>query len=503
MIDIKKEFQELGLHGVQDKYKYDPIGFLENYIDWSRGKLEGQKVLKWQKEVLKVLEGLKDIKKNDPGLRVAVASGRGIGKTALMAMVMVWWMSTRRGADGVVTAGTGSQLRNKTWRELTRWLMYLKPPFNQLFDKTAEKIRYNGKWGEDWQIACETWDEANPDKISGQHGGDDNQLVLFDEGSAIASPVYEHVDTSFTETRGLWVVFSNPVKLDGYFYDIFHNERLSKSWFTLQIDSRTVEITNKGEIDRLIKIYGEESDEVKKHVRGMFPQSDNDTFIQRIDIDESMTTRQYEDDKDKPIVVGIDVGRNTDDTILSIRQGRKVSRFVVINDQRARNDFIVLAEIVATKLLEIDPDYVVVDATTIGAGFFDILKRKVDYKVINYDNSKQKAVSTMFYNKRAEMCDDLKVWMMSGQLPYDSELRDQLRVLRVSTKSTDNQSTKIKMISKKEFRSLLKDQSPDKLDALLLTFLQPFDKKSKNMMRAKRLGRLSHKITGFNPFGNI
>ena len=59
----------------------------------------------------------------DPEMfRLAVASGRGIGKSALVAWLILWMLSTRLGSTIIVTANTEQQLRSSTWAELGKWL---------------------------------------------------------------------------------------------------------------------------------------------------------------------------------------------------------------------------------------------------------------------------------------------------------------------------------------------------------------------------------------------
>ena len=53
-------------------------------------------------------------------IRLAVASGHGVGKTALIAWIIQWFMSTRPHPQIVVMANTLPQLSNKTWRELAK-----------------------------------------------------------------------------------------------------------------------------------------------------------------------------------------------------------------------------------------------------------------------------------------------------------------------------------------------------------------------------------------------
>ena len=54
--------------------------------------------------------------------RQSVAAGRGIGKSALVAWIILWMLSTRLGSTTIVTANTEQQLRSRTWAELGKWL---------------------------------------------------------------------------------------------------------------------------------------------------------------------------------------------------------------------------------------------------------------------------------------------------------------------------------------------------------------------------------------------
>jgi hypothetical protein len=54
--------------------------------------------------------------------RMAVASGRGIGKSALVSWLVIWMLSTRIGGSVIVSANSEAQLRSVTWAEITKWL---------------------------------------------------------------------------------------------------------------------------------------------------------------------------------------------------------------------------------------------------------------------------------------------------------------------------------------------------------------------------------------------
>ena len=80
-------------------------------------------------------------------LQIAVASGHGVGKTALVAWIILWFISTRVSPQIVVTANTSTQLNTKTWRELAKWH---KLAINrEWFQWTATKF-YKTDRQEDW-----------------------------------------------------------------------------------------------------------------------------------------------------------------------------------------------------------------------------------------------------------------------------------------------------------------------------------------------------------------
>ena len=50
-----------------------------------------------------------------------VSAGHGAGKSAVVSWVILWAISTHENTRGVVTANTDTQLRTKTWAEMSKW----------------------------------------------------------------------------------------------------------------------------------------------------------------------------------------------------------------------------------------------------------------------------------------------------------------------------------------------------------------------------------------------
>ena len=69
----------------------DPIRFVEIMFDWQSPELKGKAPEPWQREVLFAIHNGLPLGK---AVRLAVASGHGVGKTALVSWIVLWAIST-------------------------------------------------------------------------------------------------------------------------------------------------------------------------------------------------------------------------------------------------------------------------------------------------------------------------------------------------------------------------------------------------------------------------
>ena len=185
-------------------------------------------------------------------VRSAVASGHGIGKSALVSWIILWAMSTLPDTRGVVSANTEGQLRTKTWPELAKWHgLCLNRDW---FEYTATSL-HSVLAGRDrtWRVDAITWSENNTEAIAGLHNKGRRAFVLLDEASAIPDPVWDTIEGALTDagTELLWCVFGNPTRNTGRFRECFAGGRFAHRWQPRQIDSRSVAMTNKGQIETL------------------------------------------------------------------------------------------------------------------------------------------------------------------------------------------------------------------------------------------------------------
>ena len=91
----------------------DPLLFVKRAFKWGHGELRNfSGPDEWQTSLLL------DIKNSlsagyDP-INLATASGHGVGKSTVVAWLILWAMTTHEFTRGVVTANTENQLKTKT-----------------------------------------------------------------------------------------------------------------------------------------------------------------------------------------------------------------------------------------------------------------------------------------------------------------------------------------------------------------------------------------------------
>ena len=66
-------------------YAGDPVGFVLNMFDWNSPELAGKHPEPWQVEIL---QAIKDGLPLGKAVRLAVASGHGVGKTCLVSWIL-------------------------------------------------------------------------------------------------------------------------------------------------------------------------------------------------------------------------------------------------------------------------------------------------------------------------------------------------------------------------------------------------------------------------------
>lgn len=440
----------------------DPLAFVYFAFPWGKEELKGYTPQAWQ------IQALLDIKNGlsiDTALQCATASGHGIGKSALVAWVILWAISTKADTRGVVTANTATQLETKTWAELSKWYsLFIGKPF---FTLTSTAIFSNQQGHErTWRIDAIPWSVDRSESFAGLHNQGNRILLVFDEASAIDDKIWEVAEGALTDknTEILWLVYGNPTRANGSFYDCFH--RKSKLWKTRKIDSRSVDISNKQQIQKWVDTYGVDSDFVKIRVRGEFPSASDTQYISTTIARtawERRPLRKAEYDF-APCIIGVDPAwTGGDSTVIFLRQG--LFSMLLAEYQKNDND-----GIIAAKLAEFEDKYHA-DAVFIDKGYgtgiysFGVTMGR-QWRLVAFG---EKSGKQSCANKRAEMWENMKDWLETGGvIPQIDGMIEEL----TSPQAFVNMKGEIQL-EKKEDMKRRGVPSPNKADALSLTFAYP------------------------------
>lgn len=449
-------------------FEFDPLGFVHWAFPWCEAgsQLEGEAgPEKWQAEHLQRI-GDKLREGGDLGAIVEedVSAGHGVGKSSVVAWIILWAISTHENTRGVVTANTDTQLRTKTWAELGKWHgMFIA---KDLFTLTATAIySADATAAKTWRIDQIPWSKERSEAFAGLHNKGNRLLVLFDEASAIDDVIWEVTEGALTdaETQIVWCRYGNPTRTSGQFHRRCTQPK--RNHYT-RVDSREVSFTNKGQIAAWIEEYGEDSDFVRVRVKGQFPRAGQSNFISIEDVEAARrrmaSTAEY---AGHPMVLSVDPARFGDDfSVITLRQGNK------LHWQRALSGFD--GPDLCGKIIEIyrhEPKIVsiIYDAIGNGADLDSALRRArglpplvpVMWGVPAKD-------SKQYFNLRAECWGRMKDWLRTGDIPDDDQLCNELTSLDYGYDAL----MRIQLQSKKDIKRN-GGKSPDRADSLALSFM--------------------------------
>jgi len=416
----------------------------------------------------------------------SVRSGHGIGKSAVEAWAIIWFLCTRPFPKIPCTAPTQHQLHDILWAEVSKWLRNNKALEDRLI-WTREKV-YMKKYREEWFAVART--ASKPDSLQGFHAED--ILYIIDEASGVDDRVFEPVLGALSTPGARLLMCGNPTQLSGFFYDSHHKNR--GNYATFHVDGRNSSRVSPDFVQSIISMYGEDSDVFRVRVAGEFPQQENDVFIPLPLIEKSIMTEWVDRDNPALLHIGCDVARYGDDkTVIGYRVDEKVEFFKKRSGQdlmKTADDIVELGESLVRRYKYKKAIPVKVDDTGVGGGVVDRLKQ------IQRNNPERfwwlDVVPVTFGKRiRHEFYHDSTSYMMSivkkllsphderGKpkpielvLPDDNDLVGQLSTRKYSM--TDQSKVRVEGKEAMKKRGL---RSPDEADCVLLLCLPVRPKK--------------------------
>ena len=451
----------------------DPCRFVLWAFPWGEPGTELERFPGPESWQVSILQAIRDgLLTPNAAIQLATASGHGVGKSALVAWIILWSMSTLEDTRGVVTANTEAQLKTKTWAELGKWhRLFLA---RELFKLTATAI-FSAERERTWRIDMVAWSERNTEAFAGLHNQGKRVILIMDEASAIADKIWETSEGALTDanTQILWLVFGNPTRSTGRFRECFPGGRHARFWHHFEVDSRTVSFTNKTQFSNWIEAYGEDSDFVRIRVRGVFPRQGELEFFSAEDIEAAML-REPTGSLYDPLAIGVDVARfGVNNSVIFPRKGRD-ARTIPRQSFNGLSTVALAAKVFETSS-QLRADGIFIDGGGVGGGVVDNVRnmnlhcydvqfggKPDDFGTVTGNQGERYA------NKRAEMYGACRAWLKGASLPEDPELKAQFLSITYTFNARDEIILTSKEVMMRDGRP-----SPDDLDALVLTFAYP------------------------------
>ena len=412
--------------------------------------------------------------------RVAVKSGNGLGKGFSAAIAVLWFLHTHNPAIVLSTAPTFRQVRHLLWRQI-----------HSLYRRAPEVLQGNlldTRWelGEDRYAMGLSADGA--DQFQGFHCP--NMLIVVDEAEGVSDAIYEGIESVMTSAEPRLLLLGNPTTASGVFRQAFYQQRGIYHCITISaLDSPNVKagkvifpgLTTAHWVAERQEIWGKESPLYLARVLGQFADQAPDTLIRLSDVEAAAARWPREeatgetakksangDDPELPgeVALAVDVARfGSDRSVILRRRGTRVEEIRTFNGM----DTMELAGWVAAAIREFQPTQTCIDEIGVGAGVVDRL-REQGYGVRGVNVARPAHQKEIFANLRAEGYWRLRELFAAGDIaiPQDQQLLGELASLSYGYDSRG----RILMESKDELRRRGLP-SPDKADALMLSFLIP------------------------------
>ncbi len=343
--------------------------------------------------------------------RVAISACHDVGKSWLLARVVIWFVSCYPYCKVVTTAPTYNQVKNILWSEIRSAYSRAKFPLGGKMNLTEWQVTKDGDW---FAIGFTPRNELSGEQGQGSQSSFQGFhapyiLIVFDEATGIPYPIWTMTEGMLTSGNVKFVAIGNPTSRMSEFFRCFS----SPDWTRLQLNCFHSPnliangITNidelKSEISRVRAMSDSEAHErlrsyrvVKNYllslkwvvsmglprkwgvdhplfvskVLGAFPQDSDNTLVPLGVVEAAQMRVAWPNESDRK-VIGLDVARfGADSSVWTALHGKKyLSRKTRLHMSTPE----VVGETIALARDMGGVDVIVVDETGIGGGTVDML----------------------------------------------------------------------------------------------------------------------------------
>jgi hypothetical protein len=402
--------------------------------------------------------------------RMAIRSGHGIGKTALLAWLIIWFLGTRPSCLGVAASVKEDQLKLQLWAEVSRWLRKAPEPWQQGIRVDKKKI-YRRDNPEDAFFIQQVCKKENVEALQGWHHP--HMMILTDESSGIPDELFRPLKGALTGSDNRWIKTSNPTRRSGYFYKTFKTRR--KGWSLYHFSSLDSPLVDPNFEAEIIADYGKESNQYRFMVLGEFPLQDDNALILFEDAQAAVDREVVP--LIKEVKIGCDPARSADGdpTGLVARLGPRImspESFWTKDEMVVAGKAIEYRRMICDKF-KVDPGGIYVDTIGVGAGAHDRIA-ELDENAVEVNvawaptnrGKSRKPGAPEFDCLRSQLWWQLRQFCKNyGEIPNDDDFINEITAPTYTTNSKGQL-----VVESKDSMRARGIKSPNKADAACLTF---------------------------------
>lgn len=435
-------------HQWLERYQLQPVLFVQEVF--------GVEPDAWQREVLEAYGSRRH-------RRMSIRSGHGVGKTTVLAWIILHHALTRFPQKTVCTAPTTAQLFDALMAETKAWLKKLPPGLQEMYEIKADRVELVAAPEESF-IAFRTSSPEKPEALAGVHS--DHVLLVADEASGIPEAIYEAASGSMSGHNALTILAGNPVRTSGLFFDTHNNADIAKMWWLKHVSCHDSPRCTPDFFADMNARYGEGSNAYRVRVLGEFPLAEANVVIP-YELLHAALDRDVRPAMVRPIW-GLDVGLSQDPSALCKRRGNVLEEKT--KEFRCDDD---LMKAVAWVKAEWDatpkpdrPSEINVDFIGLGAGVAARL-RELGLPARGINVAETAAMNDQFARVRDELWWRGREWFSKRDCNIAG---DELLARELSRPTYEPMpSGKTKVEAKKDTKKRTKTRSPNRADAFLLT----------------------------------
>jgi hypothetical protein len=444
-------------------YKQDPFLFIKD-MWWLTPVKQWEDCVKgenisWQQA--EIVQHIYDEVQKTRNFRInmTIKSGHSIGKSTILAMLLLWFMFCYRWKIWL-TAPDSVSLYDVLWSEIWTWLLKMPDWVKDLFEKTSDHlyVRDDRDW---WFARCKTGKKENPEALAWLHS--DSMMLICDEASWVPDQILDTARTNLTADRYIFILIWNPLRNVGYFYESFNDI----AW--KQFSFSTLDSPFQWDLpEKISKKFWLDSDEYRRRILWDFPREDildEKWYVQLIMKDDIKYEYHDENLYWTRKILGVDcawTGKDKSTWVLRDNNKAVIVWYENISDERS----------IAQRTLTLVQQYwlegkdIVIDNFGAWANVaMHLALLWIQTSPINVWDRVDPESWQKYKNLRAKLFWNTKKWLESWGLLSYRDYWSELLNIRYKRTLTDE----IQIMSKEEMRKAWYG-SPDFADALAMTF---------------------------------